>query len=66
MTSSWIKGAAAGAILAAAIAGCANSSATHMGPGGMALPFIENDYAGAIAKAKAASLPVFVEVWAPW
>lgn len=66
MTSSWFKGAAAAAILAGAIAGCRGSRGSHPGPGGMALPFIENDYAGAIAKGKAAGLPVFVEVWAPW
>ena len=66
MRSTWIRAGAASAILAAAIAGCAGSRGTHPGPGGMALPFIENDYAGAIAQAKAASLPVFVEVWAPW
>lgn len=30
------------------------------------LPFIENDYSGALARARAASLPLFVEVWAPW
>jgi hypothetical protein len=30
------------------------------------LPFLENDYAGAIAQAKARGVPVFVDVWAPW
>jgi hypothetical protein len=30
------------------------------------LPWIENDYATAIARAKATDLPVFVEAWAPW
>lgn len=30
------------------------------------LPFIENDYAAAIARAKAKNVPVFVEAWAPW
>jgi hypothetical protein len=34
--------------------------------GGIALPFIENDYAGALVKAREAKLPIFVEVWAPW
>ena len=34
--------------------------------GGIALPFIENDYAGALTKAREAKLPIFVEVWAPW
>jgi hypothetical protein len=30
------------------------------------LPWIENDYAKAIAHARSADLPVFVEAWAPW
>lgn len=32
----------------------------------IALPFIENDFAQAVARAKDADLPLFVEVWAPW
>ena len=30
------------------------------------LPFVENDYAKAVAQAKAKNLPLFVDVWAPW
>jgi len=30
------------------------------------LPWIENDYSRAMARAKSADLPVFVEAWAPW
>lgn len=30
------------------------------------LPFIENDYAKAAARAKAKNLPLFVDAWAPW
>ncbi len=30
------------------------------------LPFIENDYNKAIARAKAKNLPLFVDAWAPW
>jgi hypothetical protein len=30
------------------------------------LPFIENDYAKAVARARAKNVPLFVEVWAPW
>ena len=30
------------------------------------LPFIEDDYARALADARAHELPLFVEVWAPW
>jgi hypothetical protein len=54
-------------ILAAALALVAcGSRETAVPHGGLALPFIENDYAGALARAREASLPVFVEVWAPW
>ena len=30
------------------------------------LPFIEDDYAKAVARAKAKNVPIFVEAWAPW
>lgn len=30
------------------------------------LPWIEDDYARAVAEAKARRLPLFVESWAPW
>jgi hypothetical protein len=30
------------------------------------LPFIEDDYAQALAQAGQRNLPLFVEVWAPW
>ena len=30
------------------------------------LPFIADDYAGALARARAKNLPIFVEAWAPW
>lgn len=30
------------------------------------LPFINDDYANALASAKQRNLPIFVEVWAPW
>lgn len=33
---------------------------------GAPLPFIEDDYARALAEAKAKGLPLFVDVWAPW
>ncbi len=32
----------------------------------MALPFIENDYSKALARAKTKNLPIFVDAWAPW
>ena len=30
------------------------------------LPFVENDYAKAVATAKSKNIPLFVDVWAPW
>ena len=30
------------------------------------LPFIENDYSKAVARAKINHVPLFVEAWAPW
>ena len=32
----------------------------------MALPFVENDYAKALATARAKGVPIFVDAWAPW
>jgi hypothetical protein len=31
-----------------------------------AVPFIQDDYPAALARAKADDLPLFVEAWAPW
>ena len=31
-----------------------------------ALPFVEDDYGKALAEARARSLPLFIEAWAPW
>jgi hypothetical protein len=31
-----------------------------------AVPFVADDYAGALAAAHAKQLPIFVEMWAPW
>ena len=30
------------------------------------LPFIENDFARAVAQGKAKKQPIFVDAWAPW
>jgi len=30
------------------------------------LPFIEDDYARAVAEARSHRVPIFVEAWAPW
>ena len=59
-----IPGKAAFCLAALALVGaCARP---HEATGRPALPFIENDYARALDKARAANLPLFVEVWAPW
>ena len=31
-----------------------------------ALPFIEDDYTKALARARTKNLPIFVDAWAPW
>jgi hypothetical protein len=31
-----------------------------------ALPFISDDYARALAEARARKIPLFIESWAPW
>jgi hypothetical protein len=33
---------------------------------GPAVPFIADDYPGALVQARAKKLPIFVEAWAPW
>ena len=53
------------AAVALAVA-CTSSRAPEVAKGGIALPFIENDYALAVQKAKETKHPIFVEVWAPW
>ncbi len=50
---------AAGMLALAALAGCAPAKPT-------ALPFVENDFSGALARAKQENRPLFVEYWAPW
>jgi len=30
------------------------------------LPFIQDDYPAALAKARELELPLFIEAWAPW
>jgi len=43
-----------------------SASVVSKGAKPMAVPFIDDDYAKVISKARAAKLPVFVEAWAPW
>ena len=30
------------------------------------VPFIEDDFAGAVAQARTKNVPIFVNAWAPW
>ena len=65
-------------LLALALSGAATASAatarTPAAPSAaaaaphasMVLPFIDGDYAKAIAEARARKVPLFVEAWAPW
>ena len=50
--------------------GLALAAATLLGAASaeprFAVPFIADDYPGALAQARAKKLPIFVEAWAPW
>jgi hypothetical protein len=57
-------------LLLAALGACSSQRAV-VPPSGEArptptLPFIEDDYARALADAKARGVPIFVDAWAPW
>jgi hypothetical protein len=52
----------AAAAAAAALAFAAPARAGGDGP----LPFISDDYARALAQARARNVPIVVDVWAPW
>ena len=58
--------AAAALLLVACGVGCAPKPAGPPPGPAAALPFIENDFPQALARAREANLPLFVEVWAPW
>ncbi|HKA37632.1 MAG TPA: hypothetical protein VKH43_12485 [Thermoanaerobaculia bacterium] len=49
-----------------AIAACAAGASTPGTRPHPVVPFIEDDYPGALAQARAKKLPIFVEAWAPW
>ena len=58
--------AATSLLLASVGLGCTSKPGLLPAGGVIALPFIENDYAQAVAEARKGNLPLFVEVWAPW
>ena len=53
--------------LSLALASAAAALAAPGGRGaGPVLPWIADDYAKALAEARARKLPIFIESWAPW
>jgi len=48
------------------LAACAAPPPARVEAHGPPLPFIEDDYPRALAEARAAKRPIFVEAWAPW
>ena len=59
MKKTWMALAAGIAITASAAGATAPSPRSSV-------PFIEDDYPGALAQARAKKVPIFVEAWAPW
>ncbi len=58
-------------VVALAAAAPASRPATHPAPSRaaavpMVVPFIQDDYARALADARARGVPLFIEAWAPW
>ncbi|HEY6931210.1 MAG TPA: hypothetical protein VJA66_16175 [Thermoanaerobaculia bacterium] len=49
----------------AALAASVSLASTSASPRDV-LPFIADDYPKALAAARARSVPIFVEAWAPW
>jgi hypothetical protein len=45
---------------------CCLSSSAPARPPASALPFVRDDYARALAEARARKIPIFIEAWAPW
>ncbi len=52
--------------LALALAASGGAAAPAVEREARALPFIADDYAKALGEARARSLPLFIEAWAPW
>jgi hypothetical protein len=58
---------AARAATAPATAPTAHAAVAHLiSHSHEAVPFVADDYAGALAAARAKRVPIFVEAWAPW
>jgi hypothetical protein len=52
------------ALLGAALAGCAHGGKGDLS--GSGIRFVSDDYAGALARARAEGKPLFIDAWAPW
>ncbi|MBI2837202.1 MAG: hypothetical protein HYX75_02740 [Acidobacteria bacterium] len=50
----------------ALISALAGAVPQPVAPPKSALPFIDDDYAKALAEARTRQVPIFVEAWAPW
>ncbi len=59
-------GLSAGVAAAGAPAHAGTAAAHLISHSREAVPFIADDYAGALAAARARHVPIFVEAWAPW
>ena len=57
-----LRAVACGAALMTAGAAAAGTQAARR----PVLPFIQDDYARALAEARARKVPVFIDAWAPW
>jgi len=76
MTTSRLAQLALAASLAAALSLAAHAAEAAKAPSKSAkpaahaakpaVPFLEDDYAKALAEARARQVPVFIEAWAPW
>ena len=60
------RSAAAALVLFSVGVGCAPKPSVAPPEKAPPLTFIENDFPRALAQAREANLPLFVEVWAPW
>jgi hypothetical protein len=54
------------AVIASSAIGATSPPKPSVAGHAIRLPFIEDDFARAVAEAKARKVPLFVEAWAPW
>lgn len=66
LSLSVILGACAGPRASIPSPATVEKPAVEKSAGGLALPFIHDDYGRALAEAKQRELPLFVDVWTTW